>query len=378
MRGVCDVVCFSHLRWGFVYQRPNHLMSRWARERRVLFVEEPLFDAATPRVALREAAPNLWTLVPHLPAGMPPRHAERALRQLLDDGLEHVHVSSPLLWFYSPMALAFAGHLEAAVTVYDCMDELSAFHGAPPELSARERDLFARADVVFTGGHSLYEAKRRAHPFVHAFPSSVDAAHFAKARGSGSSEPRAQRDIPRPRIGFFGVVDERMDRDLLARMADAHPEWHVVLLGPVVKIDPDSLPRRPNLHYLGPSAYGDLPAFIGGWDVAMMPFAENEATRFISPTKTLEYLAAGKPVVSTPIRDIVRPYGERGLARIGASEGDGFVREVEAALAERGTPAAAARRAAADAWVATTSWDRTWDEMRRLVHVAAERRRRTA
>jgi UDP-galactopyranose mutase len=376
MRAICDVVCLSHLRWGFVYQRPNHLMSRWARERRVLFVEEPLFDARTPRATLREAAPNLWTVVPHLPAGTPPRHAEGELRQLLDGVLERSHVRSPLLWFYSPMALAFARHLDAAVTVYDCMDELSAFHGAPPELATRERELFARADVVFTGGQSLYEAKRRAHPFVHAFPSSVDAAHFVKARQACLPEPRAQRDVPRPRLGFFGVVDERMDRDLLAQLADAHPEWRTIILGPVVKIDPASLPRRPNLHYLGPSAYDDLPAYIAGWDVAIMPFAQNEATRFISPTKTLEYLAAGKPVVSTPIRDVVRPYGERGLARIGA--GERFVREVEAALAERGTPAEAARRAAADEWVATTSWDRTWDEMRRLVHVAAERRRRTA
>ncbi len=380
MLSIADVVCLSHLRWGFVYQRPNHLMARWARHARVFFVEEPVFDEQHPRASIEDVAPNLWRVVPYLTAASrsaPTAQIDTDLRRLLDGVLSSSRVRSPLLWFYTPMALAFAGHIDAAVTVYDCMDELSAFQDAPPQLAERERQLFARADVVFTGGHSLYEAKRHAHPFVHAFPSSVDAEHFASARLCRTSgEPSAQRDVPRPRLGFFGVVDERLDRDLLARIADTRPDWHVVVVGPVVKIDAATLPRRPNLHYLGPSSYADLPAYIAGWDVAIMPFAQNGATRFISPTKTLEYLAAGKPVVSTPVRDVVRPYGELGVVRIAA--GDAFVSAIEGVLRERGTAKEAARLAAADKVVAATCWDSTWSAMRRLVHDAAERRRRIA
>ena len=367
-----DVLCLSHLRWGFVYQRPNHLMSRWARDRRVFFFEEPIFDAgASPWLATTEVLPNLRVAVPHLPTASRGEVISMQ-RELLDDLVAAHGVRAPLLWFYTPMALGFAGHTPAAVVVYDCMDELSAFHGAPPELRLQERRLFAEADLVFTGGQALYEAKRAHHGSVHAFPSSVDAGHFGAARLPGFREPDDQRAIPRPRLGFFGVIDERMDRDLLAMLADARPEWHVVLLGPIVKIDPGSLPRRPNIHYLGPKRYDELPRYIAGWDVALMPFALNEATRFISPTKTLEYLAAGTPVVSTPIRDVVRPYGERGLVRVGS--GRSFVDQVAEALRERGTAAAAARQRAAHEWVASTSWDRTWDGMRALVFDAAARR----
>jgi glycosyltransferase involved in cell wall biosynthesis len=369
-----DVVCLSHLRWGFVYQRPNHLMSRCARERRVFFIEEPVFDAATPRLAVDQVSPNLAIVVPHLAPATLPGDAARAQRALLDTLCERAGLRSPVLWFYTPMALAFSEHVDARAVVYDCMDELSAFHGAPPELRARERRLLGRADLVFTGGQSLYEAKRHYHPRVHAFPSSVDAAHFERARAPVRTEPPDQRRLPRgPRLGFAGVVDERMDRDLLALVADADPAWQVVVIGPVVKIDPRSLPRRPNLHYLGPRPYEELPAYMAGWDVALMPFAQNEATRFISPTKTLEYLAAGRPVVSTPIRDVVRPYGERGLVRVGA--GVSFVRAIEDALATRGSTEEAARSAAADAWVGSTSWDRTWDHMHKLLRdISAERR----
>jgi UDP-galactopyranose mutase len=248
------------------------------------------------------------------------------------------------------------------------MDELAAFAGAPPELTRLERDLFARADVVFTGGHTLYEAKRSSHHNVHAFPSSVDVAHFARAR-AGVADPADQRTIPRPRLGYFGVIDERMDYELLRGVAAARPEWQIVLIGPTAKVDPASLPVAGNLHYLGPKLYADLPEYIAGWDVAILPFARNDATRFISPTKTPEYLAAGKPVVSTSIRDVVRPYGDLRLARI-ADTTDAFVAAVEAALAEN----ADERRRAADAFLANLSWDRTWSAMRQLMEQVADRR----
>jgi UDP-galactopyranose mutase len=368
-----DVLCFSHLRWSFVYQRPNHLMSRCARERRVFFVEEPVHDAREAHLDVREVVPGLFEVVPRLPVSS--GRGLRQVRPLIDALLQREQIRQPLLWFYTPMALAYSEHLAAGVVVYDCMDELSAFAGAPPELTFRERQLFGRADVVFTGGQSLYEAKSGHHPNVHSFPSSVEAAHFAKARAPGP-EPEDQRLIGRPRLGFFGVIDERMDRRLLAALADANPQWHVVLVGPVVKIHPATLPRRPNLHYLGQKLYGELPDYIRGWDVAIMPFAQNESTRFISPTKTLEYLAAGRPVVSTPIRDVVHPYGDQGVVRIGA-RGE-FLRSVRAALAERGSPGEAARRTAADAIVASTSWDETWSAMEALVERAHDRRRSVA
>lgn len=367
-----DVLCFSHLRWGFVYQRPNHLMSRCARERRVFFVEEPHFDAVTPRLELQPVEDGLHLAIPHLPPGTPLAIAEHAQRLLIDGLVERANVRDPLLWFYTPMALGYARDLHASAIVYDCMDELSGFLHAPPELVRRERELFAVADLVFTGGHSLFEAKRAHHPNAHAFPSSVDAAHFEQARRH-LPEPADQAGIPRPRLGFFGVVDERMDVALVDDVAAARPDLQLVVLGPVVKIDPAGLPRRPNIHWLGQKKYDELPRYIASWDVAIMPFARNDATRFISPTKTLEYLAAGKPVISTSIRDVVRPYGEQGLVRI-ADEPEQFIAAVDAALAERGTPQAAAAHVTRDTFLARTSWDITWRRMNALVADVLARR----
>jgi UDP-galactopyranose mutase len=262
------------------------------------------------------------------------------------------------------MAVPFTQRLDAAAVVYDCMDELSAFAGAPPELQRYEGELFKTADIVFTGGQALFEAKRASHPNVHAFPSGVDVAHFARAR-SVRAEPADQAGLTRPRIGFFGVIDERMDYGLLSGIAAARPQWQLVLVGPTAKIDPRALPSAANIHYLGPKSYRELPDYIAGWDVAMLPFARNDATRYISPTKTPEYLAAGKPVVSTSIRDVVRPYGQQGLARIADSVGE-FVDAIDAALAE--DPVERCR--AADAFLTHLSWDGTWLRMWQLVEQA--------
>jgi UDP-galactopyranose mutase len=284
-------------------------------------------------------------------------------RDLLAQFLEEQDIRRPILWYYTPMALAFTDGLPVAATVYDCMDELSAFAGAPPAMLERERELFRRADIVFTGGYRLYEAKRAHHPQVHAFPSSVDVDHFRHARGP-LPEPADQAMIPRPRIGHYAVLDERLDTDLLAAVADARPDWQLVLIGPVVKIRPESLPQRPNIHYLGPKLYGELPAYLAGWDATFMPFALNEATRFISPTKTPEYLAAGRPVVSTPICDVVRTWGERGLVHIAATPEEA-VAALEAALAADGNRGA--WLAEVDRALATTSWDETFARMRALI-----------
>jgi UDP-galactopyranose mutase len=355
-----DLVCLSHLRWDFVWQRPQQLLSRCGRDRRVFFVEEPV-EAAETRLSLEQRCDNLVVAVPRVaPADDPVAAQERLLRELF----ETEEIERYVAWYYTPAAVAFSRWLDPLATVYDCMDELAAFAGAPPQLTELEHELFDRADLVFTGGRSLYEEKRDRHPAVHLFPSSVDTSHFAKARDP-QPDVAEQADIPRPRIGWFGVIDERMDLDLLGNIADARPEWQLVLVGPVVKIDPQTLPQRPNIHYLGARDYLELPAYLAGWDVAMLPFARNEATRFISPTKTPEYLAAGRPVVSTSIRDVVSPYGEHGLLRI-ADEAEGFVRACEEAMAED----AQERQRRVDAFLTEMSWDYTWADMRELIDAA--------
>lgn len=356
------LVAFSHLRWNFVYQRPQHLLSRFAATRPVTFVEEPIFDllpGAASELRVEWGPPNVLIAVPHLAAGLGPTEVVRRQRAIVDDLL--AGVPDFVAWYYTPMALPFTRHLVPRAIVYDCMDELSAFKGSPTELPLFERQLLARADIVFTGGRTLYEAKRTQHRNVYAFPSSVDVGHFRAARAT-QTDPADQAAIPRPRLGFFGVIDERMDLDLLAGVADARPDWHIVLVGPVVKIDPDALPRRPNIHFLGGKRYEELPSYIAGWDVALLPFARNESTRFISPTKTPEYLAAGRPVVSTSIRDVVTPYGDLGFARI-ADDVPGFVAAVAASLAEDGSR----RRIEADRYLARMSWERTFEGMRALV-----------
>jgi glycosyltransferase involved in cell wall biosynthesis len=277
-----------------------------------------------------------------------------------------------VLWFYTPMAMDFASHLEPLATVFDCMDELSAFKFAPPELIENERKLLEKADVVFTGGQSLYEAKRDKHAKVFAFPSSIDVAHFNQAREI-AEEPADERHLPHPRLGFCGVIDERMDIELLGQMAKARPDWHFVMIGPVVKIAEEDLPRSENIHYLGGKDYKDLPAYLAGWDVALMPFAINESTKYISPTKTPEYLAAGLPVVSTPIRDVVRPYGEQGLVEI-ASTAEEFVTACEKAL-ETGM---SDRLQKADEFLSHNSWDKTYDEMSGLIDEAIKEKPKAA
>jgi UDP-galactopyranose mutase len=364
-----DLVCLSHLRWDFVYQRPQHLLSRFARSRRVFFVEEPVFGEWQPHLDITSRGDGLHVVVPRLPRGLRVEAAEEMQKRLVTQLFEGREINEHVLWYYTPMALAWTRHLKSLATVYDCMDELSAFRDAPPALREREAELLSRADLVFTGGQSLYEAKRHQHRAIYPFPSSIDSSHFAQARAV-TSDPADQAGIPHPRLGFFGVIDERMDIGLLDAVAAARPDWHLVLVGPVVKIEESELPRRPNIHYLGGKSYEDLPTYLAGWDVALLPFARNESTRFISPTKTPEYLAAGKPVVSTSIRDVVRPYGDMGLVRVADTPRE-FVEAVELSLAED----PASRMGVVDAFLSRTSWDRTWGRMSELIEdVIAARR----
>jgi UDP-galactopyranose mutase len=360
------ILCFSHLRWEFVFQRPQHLLTRFARKAPVVVWEEPIDadDGASPSLHVRPAADcaAVTLITPRLPPGGSEDERDALLRTLIDGYLAGVDRSF-VAWYYTPMMLSFSAHLTPACTVYDAMDELANFRFAPPKLLDLERQLLERADVVFTGGYSLYESKKQRHGNVHPFPSSVDVAHFAQAR-AGLPDPADQASLSHPRLGFYGVFDERIDLDLIAAVADARPDWQLVMVGPVVKISEDELPRRANIHWLGGRSYNELPAYLGGWDVALMPFAINAATRFISPTKTPEYLAAGVPVVSTPIRDVKRHYERIAGVRI-AGTAEQFIAGCEAQLA---------LRKSGDRWLAevdgllsTMSWDITQARMAALI-----------
>jgi len=362
-----NLICFSHLRWNFVFQRPQHLMSRFARDMHVIYWEEPVDIAPgeTAYLMVREAddARGVIVVVPHLPQGMPEDAREAALSRLLDAHVAALR-GSLITWYYTPMMLPFSRHLDADVTVFDAMDELSKFRFAPVKLLELEQELIDKADLVFTGGTSLYEAKKHRHPDVHCFPSSVDRAHFAKAR-STLFDPADQDDLPRPRLGFYGVIDERFDTELLDQVAAMRPNWSFVMVGPVVKISEDDLPKRPNIHYLGGKTYAELPAYLSGWDVALMPFAMNESTEFISPTKTPEYLAGGKPVVSTPVKDVVRHYGHLEGVNIAATA-DEFVAACDEALELTRNPEGG-WLAEADLMLSATSWDTTQARMAGLI-----------
>jgi UDP-galactopyranose mutase len=339
-------------------------MLRWAREHRVFFIEEPTYGEVQ-RAALSvrtDDATGVHVVTPQFPE----RSSEetRTLRALMSGLVEEHAIEDFIAWYYTPMALNASRHLAPRTVVYDCMDELSHFKDAPVDLKEREKELLERADVVFCGGHHLYEAKREHHPNVHPFPSSVDVPHFAKAR-TLTEEPDDQKDIPHPRLGFYGVIDERFDQELLGQLATLEPNWHFVILGPVVKVDPAKLPRADNIHYLGQKSYDELPKYLASWDVALLPFALNDATRYISPTKTPEYLAGGLPVISTPIHDVVHPYGVEGLVHIAKT-----AQQFQAAANDCLASDPDARRRDADTFLSDLSWDSTWSRMREQVNAA--------
>jgi len=356
------LIVFSHLRWSFVFQRPKHLLSRLAQHFDVYFVEEPVFADAEPALMSATHQGGVEVLTPRTKEFASGFHDSQlnAMKPLIADFMASRGIQEPLVWLYTPMALPLVADLEPRAVIYDCMDDLASFKFAPPELVAREQALMELADVVLTGGPSLYEARLGKHPNLHCLPSAVDAAHFAPENLDGDDVEAVvagelHRGMPHPRLGFFGVIDERLDLGLVEALADQRPDWQIVMAGPVVKIDPATLPQRPNIRWIGMQRYETLPHLMSHWDVCLLPFALNEATRFISPTKTLEYLAAGKPVVSTPIRDVVSLYGS--VVRIGKDAGE-FVAAVEEILDEH-APERARRRTRGQALVDACTWDGT-------------------
>jgi UDP-galactopyranose mutase len=351
-----DLLCFLDHRWAFVFHRPQHLMTRFARARRVFVVEAPewIDGPATASVSFMD---GVHVVVPQLPREVGPDAAVTLQRRLLHAVMIGYAIERPIAWLYNPMAWPLLEGLSVSMVVYDCMDDPAALGGGATDIRAYEAALLDRADVVFTAGYSLYEAKRAHRANVHPVPSSVDARHFARA-GRRTPVPLDQQRIARLRLGFAGVIDDRLDFLLLAGLARRRPDWQLVMIGPVAGIDLADLPRAPNIHYLGPKRYEELPDYFAGWDVALVPYAHNDATRFSCPIKTAEYLAAGCPVISTSIRDVVRPYGEEGFVQI-ADTVDELIGAVTLAM----TPGGRAGVRRAQTMLATMSWDRTYEEM---------------
>lgn len=358
-----DLVCFSHLRWNFVFQRPQHLLTRFSKECRVFYIEEPIFINGKDYNELRLVQENLWVVIPYLQQGSINDNMAHRLEHLLKNLFVEKNIAKYIFWYYTPMSFEITNSFEPELVVYDCMDELSAFKFAPPKLKENENKLLKKADLVFTGGYSLYEFKKHLHNQIFPFPSSIDKGHFNKAR-TDILEPSDQISIPHPRIGFYGVIDERMDISLIGTVALSKPDWHFVIIGPVAKIDKATLPKYANIHYLGNKSYHELPSYLAGWDIAIIPFSLNESTRFISPTKTPEYLAAGKPVISSSIQDVVNPYGQKGLVHI-ADTPDEFI---AAAILEFESVDKQPWLAEVDLFLHDNSWDSTWNQMMLLIN----------
>lgn len=292
-----------HLRWDGVRQRPQHILSRIAKHVPVVVIEEPQQGNTDRDDVLRYDSDNITAIRPLRRRGWSPPFVDvRAIataRALVGDGPAGV-------WLYTPMMLELADAFDAAPLVYDCMDELAAFDFAPAGMAERDLRLVERADMVFTGGRSLYERRKSAGDKVRAYPSGVE---FERFRADVAPHP-LPAELRSPVFCYAGVIDERIDVECIVALADAFPQGNIVMIGPVVKIDARTLPQRTNVHFTGAQPYASLPSFLAGCDVAIMPFARNRATENISPTKTLEYFAASRPVVSTRVADVVAAYGD--------------------------------------------------------------------
>lgn len=367
-----DLIVASHLRWSFVWQRPQQLLSRLARHHRILFVEEPIHTAEgeTPTVpVLQEVMPGVVTLTPRVPeslCGDVPLWlwpCSELITQQVRDTMRALDFRHRVLWHYTPTPEFMVEAVHPEMLVYDVMDELANFKFAPPQLREREQRLLRQAAIVFTGGASLYDAKKHHNPNTHLFASGVDAAHYAQACHPDTTTPAWMEGIPAPRATYIGVIDERLDYDILGAIAGARPDVQFLMCGPIVKVDPASLPQAPNLHYPGQQAYNDLPRILKGSDICLMPFAQNEATKFISPTKTLEYMAANRPIVSTPIKDVERFYSDIVFL---ADAPEAFIAQIDAALNEPAEERARKRRRE-EKILAEQAWDAIADNMESLM-----------
>ncbi|HZH98697.1 MAG TPA: glycosyltransferase [Fimbriimonadaceae bacterium] len=361
-------VVLSHLRWSFVWQRPQQFLSRFAKDHPILFIEEPeytLSEGEAPTVSVEPTENNITVARMKFPAGTPrDKSFDLKMIQMTEDLIatvnENGEFDKPLLWFYSPMESPWALQLDCRGVVYDCMDELSQFRFAPQALVDNEALLLSKADIVFTGGYELAAKKAKQHNNVHTFGCGVEYDHFSKAQLDETEIPEDVRDLKKPVVGWFGVVDERVDYDLIREAAEKRPDWSFVLVGPVVKVDEQMLPKAPNIHWLGQRDYKVLPNYCKAYDICMMCFALNEATEFINPTKALEYLATGKPVISTAVKDVLRQYSDDLYI---CKSTDEFIEMAERALAGKDQE----MRARGLERAQRCSWESTVAEMERLI-----------
>ncbi len=380
------LLCLAHLGWDYVWQRPQHILSRLAAHYRVIYVNEPRLVNPVDDEYPADDQPYLQQVgqTAGLTAWQPIYpHRPEVLAQWRETYLRLVQTllppagPPPILWFYTPTPYYFLEHIPAGLVVYDIMDNLAGFKGAASDLPEREAKVLAAADMVFTGGRSLYRKHQHAHPHLHLFSSGVEPEHFAQALQPHTptapeiAELCANGSSPQAILGYYGVIDERIDLHLLHTLAAENPHWAVVMVGPVTKIDPGQLPRLPNLHYPGMQPYERLPHFLKGFDVCLMPFALNQATHTISPTKALEYMAAHKPIVSTPIPDVVANWGE--VVHIATDPAE-FTTAVSIALAEPPARRAARMRLEKEL-LARNTWDHIAVQMHEHMQRALARKR---
>ncbi|MEP7218537.1 MAG: glycosyltransferase [Bacteroidota bacterium] len=372
--GQPDIICFSKLRWDFVFQRPHHLLSRCAAEHRVFFVEDPVLDADDyGRLEINRREHGVWVVVPHLPADLDNHERLAHCSDLLSDLIRDRNISEYILWYCSANALAVTRHLEPISIIYDC-DGMYDCDGPERGTPAHEdeAELSARADLIFTVDNATYERKRNERSNVFAFPNDIDRMHFAEGRNY-QDDPLDQLHIPHPRLGFFGMIDNRLDFALIESIADARPDWNLVLVGPIGAMDPaTALPSRSNIHYLGARPYHDIPAYLSGWDVAMLPLKVGE-TVHISPTNIPECLAAGVPVVATSFRDAVHPYGASGLIANADTLAEFIIAAAESGMDEAIDAECWFEKV--DRFLAGIAWENTWTRMKLLIDSTTQARR---
>jgi len=328
------IICFSHLTWDRnLFQRPQQLMLRFSKRFNVLYVSGYSCRQFFIDLFRRKKTHSYHVtdnLAVYSPFALPPikkyssitiRLNKILLSFLVKRRLKKLKFKDPILWIYHPRYIDAIGKFKEELIIYDCMDDFTSLLSDYEDRERNikdERALLKKADMVFAGGYSIAELKRDSREHIHVFPSAVEIYHFKKARSDNLEMPDDITDIPHPILGYWGAIDERVDHELLKRLAMKHPEWSIVLLGPIVRHkagDLSYLKEIKNIFWLGPKDYSLLPNYAKAFDVCLIPFVLSREGKFLSPTKTLEYLATGKPVVSTPITDVVRFYdGVVGIA----------------------------------------------------------------
>ena len=359
---ITDLICFSHLRWDFVYHRPQHLLTRFATKFRVFYIEDPIFYEGDDKYEVFITKSNVWRVIPMLSKRKLRTSIVNRQKFLLNSLFSIFEIKEYIFWYYNPQALDISNHFSPLKIIYDCVEEISVQKNFTPQLEKLEKELLSKSDLVFTSGINLFNSKRKFNNNIHLFPCSLDKEHFSKARFH-LVEPPDQSSIPHPRIGYFGVIDERFDYKLLAEVAKARPHWHFIIIGPVVRIDKSELPQNKNIHYLGGKSYDILPKYLSRWEVAMIPYKNNLTTHFINPAKTPEYLAGGKPVISTSITDIKKSFGDKKLVTI-VNTSFQFINGIEHELHGKNKKEWLQK---VDVFLNTTSWDKTYSNMLHLI-----------